>query len=131
MFTAAKFAAATTSLPSTVPVLRLCSTTTLGAIKGAFLTTVMCSSFTFITSAIVIPWASFINMVCTRPERSVPCALRVIFILLGSVIPSVQNNISSTIFIPVIVLFSGKFKTPKFLFTLKTTLPVSWLQVTA
>ena len=65
--------------------------------------TVTCSSLalpTIPSDAEVCVW--FMSCVFSTPLVSVPCILRGIFIFFGSEYPSVQNNISSIMFIPVI-----------------------------
>ena len=54
---------------------------------------------------------AFSTAVCMSPLGWVPVILRGIFIFLGSVKLSVQNNISSIMLIPVIDLSLSKFKT--------------------
>ena len=56
------------------------------------------------------PWASLTISVCLVPSFLVPALHLVIFIFLGSELLSVQNNISSIIFIPVIIVFESKPK---------------------
>ena len=77
-----------------------------GAICGAFLITVMCSSFIVERR----PVESFNSCVCVFAFE-VPSIQRCIFIFLGSLILSVQNKRPSIIFIPVIMFVGSNFKT--------------------
>ena len=78
----------------------------VGAVEGPFFITVMCSSF---TKPLATP--STISIVLEIPSSSVPRIHLGMFIFLGSVSLSVQNNISSMMFIPVIILLGLKFNT--------------------
>ena len=80
-----------------------------GATIGDFFITVICSSLiaSFKTSTLL----SLMKFVWTVPLGSVPRILLSMFIFFGSFLLSVQNNKSSIMFIPVIILSGLNFKT--------------------
>ena len=78
----------------------------LGACVGLFFITVICSSF--ISSPVSVPLTY--KVVCVL-KLLVPALHLSMFIFLGSLFPSVQNNNPSIVFIPVMILPVENFKT--------------------
>ena len=87
--------------PSLLPSLVDTDDSNVGGFVGAFLITVICFSLAKILELFDISCALFIKRVWLSPLLDVPFTDLGIFIFFGSVLLSVQNSMSSMIFMPV------------------------------